>query len=346
MKPWEEVLIHSDTTVRIAIKQLEQISRKILFVIGGDRRFLGTVTDGDIRRAILNNKSFELPILEIANTQPVIIFDDNAELQLLDIHSKHRYLPLLNDNKCVVGIFEPKGYECKSLADIPVVIMAGGLSKRLRPITENCPKPLLKVGDRPILETIICNLKSHGFHEIYISVNYKAEMIINYFSDGEHLGVKIRYLHENKPLGTAGALKLLPEIPQKPIIVMNGDVLTKVDFKGLLQSHYDNHSAITICTKEYDIEVPYGVLQLNNHNVVSLHEKPKHCFFINAGIYVLNPEYLGMIPSNSQFDMTSLVTKIIDSNDKCHAFPIHEYWLDIGQKNDFHKAHEDYKLHF
>jgi NDP-sugar pyrophosphorylase family protein len=220
--------------------------------------------------------------------------------------------------------------------------MAGGLGTRLGELTRDCPKPLLRVGNKPVLETILENCIEYAFKRFYISVNYKADMLKDYFGDGSRWGVDIRYIEEKKRLGTAGALGLLPEDPTVPLLVMNADVLTKINFKHLLEFHEEHRSVATMCVREYEFQVPYGVVKIDNHRLLDILEKPVHQFFVNAGIYVLNPEAVSMVPKNTYFDMPALFEKLLQDQAETAAFPVREYWLDIGRKDDLERANGDY----
>ena len=229
----------------------------------------------------------------------------------------------------------------KPIYDNPVFLMAGGFGTRLHPLTKEMPKPLLKIGSKPILEMIIEQFISYGFHNFYISTHFKSEQIRNYFKNGEIHNITIQYLHEDKPLGTAGSLGLLPDnLPDLPIIVMNGDLLTKVDFINLLDFHYDHDSEATMCVREYAFQVPYGVVQIDNYNIKEIKEKPVHKFFVNAGIYVLNKTLINKLDGKSYLDMTDLLDKEL-INEKVNAFPIHEYWLDIGKIEEYERANRE-----
>jgi NDP-sugar pyrophosphorylase family protein len=220
----------------------------------------------------------------------------------------------------------------------PVVLMAGGLGSRLRPLTDECPKPLLRVGTKPILETILEAFIEHGFNRFYVSVNYKAEMIEAYFGDGSRWGATIEYLREKERLGTAGALSLLPEPPVEPVFVMNGDLLTRLNFAHLLDFHTAHGSVATMCVREYEMQVPYGVIKTRSHRILDIHEKPTERYLVNAGVYVLQPDALALIPRDRSFDMPDLFKRLMDRGGDTAVFPIREYWMDIGQMDDFHRA--------
>lgn len=220
--------------------------------------------------------------------------------------------------------------------------MAGGVGSRLRPLTDDTPKPMLRVGDRPLLETILENFIEYGFHHFYFSVNYMADVIKDHFRDGSRWGVSIEYLHEVERLGTAGALRLLPGRPPNELLVMNGDLLTKINFSHLLDFHAAHGSSGTMCVKEYELQVPYGVVNIDNHRITGVDEKPVKRFFVNAGIYVLQPDSLDLLPASGYFDMPSLFEKMIASRRETAAFPVREYWLDIGQMADYDRANGEF----
>jgi NDP-sugar pyrophosphorylase family protein len=223
----------------------------------------------------------------------------------------------------------------------PIFLMAGGFGTRLHPLTKDTPKPLLKVGSKPILEMIIEQFIGYGFHDFYISTHFKSEQIRDYFKNSELHNISIKYVHEDNPLGTAGSLGLLPDnLPDLPIIVMNGDLLTKVDFKNLLDFHYENNSKATMCVREYDFQVPYGVVEIENYSIKAIKEKPVHKFFVNAGIYVLNKDLINKVDGKTYMDMTDFLERELNGNG-VNAFPIHEYWLDIGQMDQYKQAQQD-----
>jgi NDP-sugar pyrophosphorylase family protein len=220
--------------------------------------------------------------------------------------------------------------------------MAGGLGQRLQPLTENCPKPLLKVGGKALLETTLENFCEEGFKYFYFSVNYRAQMIMDYFGDGSRWGVSIKYLHEKKRLGTAGALSLLPIKPLEPVLIMNGDILTKINTAKLLKFHLENRSAATICVKEQRNQIPYGVVDFEKNQLRNIDEKPVQHFFINAGIYVISPEVLDYVPEDTFFDITDLIKAIMKDKKEITVFPIREYWIDIGRLDDYEKANLEF----
>jgi NDP-sugar pyrophosphorylase family protein len=221
--------------------------------------------------------------------------------------------------------------------------MAGGLGSRLRPLTDDTPKPLLKIGGKPVLEIIIDNFLAQGFRRFFISINYKSEQIRDHFADGSEWGAEIRYLEEDRRLGTAGSLALIEEPPAAPFVVMNGDLLTKVSFQNLMDFHAEQRSVATMCVREYDFQVPFGVVETDHTKIISIEEKPRQRFLVNAGIYVLNPEALGFISDDTSQDMTYVFESLIKADMETAVFPIREYWLDIGRLDDFEQANSDFE---
>lgn len=254
-------------------------------------------------------------------------------------------LPIVNENKKVISYFEIDDLiDFNKLdKDNPVLIMAGGLGTRLLPLTENIPKPMLKVGNKPILETIISQFKNYGFKNIFISVNYKADIIENYFKDGKEFGVSIKYIKENRRLGTAGAIKLAEKYLKNPFFVINGDIITNVNFYNLLKYHSENSYKMTIGSRIYETQIPYGVLNIKNSTVTSIDEKPISNYLVSGGVYVLNPELIKNIPENQYFDITQLIDVSISNNEKVGSYPITDYWMDIGKLDDYQKANNDVK---
>ena len=343
MKTWESILISPEATILEAIRIIDHTDFLIALVVDEERRLIGTVTDGDIRRGILRNCTMDTPVKKIMFQTPLAAsVNDSREKILSRLRKKTcRQIPLLDNNYRVVGIKTSNEFISSKL-DIPVLIMAGGLGTRLRPLTDNCPKPLLHVGGKPILEIILDNFIAQEFNNFYISINYMGDMIEDYFEDGSKMGVNIQYLKENKRLGTAGAISLIDHPIDAPLIVMNGDLLTKVNFTQMMDFHKDNKSSATLCVREYNFQVPFGVVQMDNCKLKQFQEKPVQNYFINAGIYILEPGILQLIPKNEYFDMPDLLSKLKSSDNPPSVFPIREYWLDIGQMVDYHRAEKEY----
>ncbi|MBI2236398.1 MAG: nucleotidyltransferase family protein [Magnetospirillum sp.] len=349
MQHWQKSILGPSGTVADAIRIIEESGIQFCMVVDGQYRLLGTVTDGDVRRGILRAVPLDGPVARLMKDHPRSGHPDDSPERLLTIMTQAviRQLPLCDGGGHVVGLVtidelttQPQG------RDNWVLLMAGGLGKRLRPLTDDIPKPLLKVGHKPLLETILETFMAHGFSKFYLSVNYKAEMVKQHFGDGREWNCTVRYIEERERLGTAGALSLLPEPPTAPIIVMNGDVLTKVNFSSLLDFHAEQNSVATMCVREYDFQVPYGVVNIAHGRIVSLEEKPVHNFFVNAGIYVLDPAVVALVPKEQPLDMPELFTRVIASDRATAVFPVREYWLDIGQPDDFTHANGDFAANF
>lgn len=341
-------MISPSTPILEAIRIIDVGALQIALVVDENRRLLGVVTDGDVRRAILNGVSMDKPVHLIMYRDVTTVNNLASREEIIALMKKYdlKHMPILDkdgvifDLKVIIDLIdEPK-------KDNWVVIMAGGVGARLRPLTDDRPKPLLEVGGKPILETILENFVSFGFRYFFISVNYKYEMIEDFCGDGCKWGIEIQYLREKKKMGTAGALSLLPAKPEKPLIIMNADVLTNVNIQQLLDFHNEHKAVATMCVQDYHFEVPYGVIKINQHRLLGLDEKPVHRFFVNAGIYVLDPTVLDIIPAQEYFDMTELFTRLIDRNFETVAFPIREYWMDIGRAEDYKKANGDYSENF
>jgi len=344
MKNWSDILITADLPIIEAIKGLDRSAAQICLVVDARRHLLGTVTDGDIRRGILRGVRLEDPVIIIMNPKPLTASTASTphERLMLMRSRKLRHIPLIDHHGMVVGVETES--EFVAAGDLPnaVVLMVGGLGERLRPLTATTPKPLLPVGGRPLLETILIQLAGFGFRRVFLAVNYMAEKFQETFGDGSRLGLEIAYLHEDSKLGTAGALGALPAPSEHPVLVMNGDVLTSVNYRALLDFHQEHRAAATMCVREYDIEVPYGVVEVEHSRVRGLQEKPVLTHFINAGIYVLDPATLGRLTAGEHCDMTTLLQRIMAAGEEVVAFPIREYWLDIGRLDDFAKANGDY----
>ena len=348
MKRWEEILVLPQTSLREAAQILDANALQIVLVVDEDRRLLGTITDGDIRRGILKGIALTEPVRGVMNPKPSVArVEDSRDSILVEMKRKTlHHMPLVDGGGRVIGLDTLDELINPQIKKNRVVLMAGGLGSRLRPLTNDCPKPMLKVGGKPLLETILENFIEHGFRHFYISVNYMSEVVKTYFGDGSRWGVEINYLQEDQRLGTAGALSLLPEKPVEPLIVMNGDLLTKVNFGQLIGFHAEHNAQATMCVREYDFQVPYGVVKIDNHRITGIDEKPTQRFFVNAGIYVLDPGTLDLISPNTFFDMPSLIEKLIEQKDETVVFPIREYWLDIGHLADYERANGEFALVF
>lgn len=338
------VIIQYNQTIKEALEIIDKGAIRIAVVLDENNKVIGTINDGDIRRALLKNFKLDSSIETIYFKNPILGYEEDTKEDLIQ--------KAITKQVYQIPIVDKKGF-LKDILDLAtlikvrnkrnrVILMAGGLGTRLRPLTEDIPKPLLKVGNKPILETIIKNFVSHGFVNITISVNYKANMIKDYFKDGSTFGANIDYLEEEKRLGTAGALSLIKDKPNEAFFVMNADLLTDVNFSQLMDFHSFENSMATMCVREYDMQVPYGVIEVDNSAITSIKEKPIHKFFVNAGIYVLSPKVFELIPNNEFYDMPTLFNTLIENKETAISFPIHEYWMDIGRLSDFEQAQNEY----
>lgn len=341
---WKNVLLAPSATLLEALNILNSEALRVILVVDNEYHLVGVVTDGDIRRGLLRNLSLSEPIEMVMNSNPTVARYGTKREDLIDLMESRDILsiPLIENGK-VVGLETLQEARSKPKHNNPVFIMAGGFGTRLKPLTDNCPKPMLKVGGRPILETLIRSFIKSGFENFYISTHYMPEQIEKYFGDGSSLGVKITYVHEDSPLGTGGALGLLPDSLSTglPLIMMNGDVLTRVDFQRLLEFHNKNKADATMCVREYDYQIPYGVINGEGSKITSMVEKPTQRFFVNAGIYVVSPRVLKSVPKNYKIDMPTLLEQHMHERNNILMFPIHEYWLDIGRMDDFNRAQAD-----
>ncbi|SEK49484.1 CBS domain-containing protein [Colwellia chukchiensis] len=340
---WQEILVSPTTCMEETISVIDKGALKLALVVDNKRQLLGVVTDGDIRRALIKHLSMDVEIAQVMHKTPLIAPPDTSRSKLLAMMNSKGLtaIPIVKDG-IVVGLETLQKVMDAKRYDNPVFLMAGGFGTRLKPLTDNCPKPLLKLGDKPILETILENFIASGFHQFYISTHYMPEAIREHFGNGEKWQVDIHYVHEDSPLGTGGSLGLLPKtLPDLPVIMMNGDVLTKIDFELLLQYHNQHQPICTMCVREDEYQVPYGVVEADDSRIVSLVEKPVHKYFINAGVYVVSQALIHKVRTNQRVDMTELVEAAIANQEYIAMFPVHEYWLDIGKMVDFYQAQKD-----
>ncbi len=363
-KTYKDTLVTLEQTILDVLRSLHISALQISLVVDGHGKLLGTVTDGDIRRAILDGFSLDSPISGIMNKKPVTVQQDCDPSELLHLMSERKIyqVPVLDsegrvcDLRLISSIISEKDQKKTKavtpgqrprMSDINVVLMLGGEGKRLQPLTQDLPKPMLSVGGKPLLETILENMVEQGFTEFFFSVNYKADIIRDYFGDGKKFGANITYVLEEKKMGTAGSLSLLPELAQKrPLVVMNGDLLTNINFQNLLDFHYQNHALATMCVREYQYQIPYGIIKNEGIRLDSIVEKPSHTYFVNAGIYALDPKALDDVPKDIYFDMPQLFSAIKERGGDATVFPIHEYWMDIGRVEDLERAREEYSRVF
>ena len=345
MKNIENIKLRQNATIKEALGIIDSGAMQIALVVDDNDKLLGTLTDGDIRRGILRGLDLDSSIETIVFKEPAVakISSTKEEILKLALSRKLHQIPVVDDNGRVLGIKEIEELVEPKIKTNRVILMVGGLGTRLRPLTQDTPKPMLKVGNKPILQTIVEKFAEYGFVNITMCVNFNASIIRDYFGDGKEFGVNIDYVLEQKRMGTAGALSLLKERPSEPFFVMNGDLLTNVNFEHIFNYHVLNKATATMCVREYDYEVPYGVVKMNDNKIIEIVEKPVQKFFVSAGIYMLSPEILDLIPKNEFYDMPALFEKLIRLSKNVISFPIREYWLDIGRMEEYQRANEEYK---
>lgn len=342
---WQKTLLSESSTIKQALEIINSEALRVAVVVDQKQKLLGMISDGDIRRGLLNDLILSDSVVKVMNSSPIVAKSGASKEALVELMEQKQILsvPLIDQDGKIVGLETLHSALSKGRYQNPVFIMAGGFGTRLRPLTDNCPKPMLKVGNKPILETVIKSFIKSGFSNFYISTHYMPEKIQDHFGNGSDLGVNITYVHEETPLGTGGALGLLPNnmLGDLPLIMINGDVLTKVDFQRLLAFHIENKADATMCVREYDYQIPYGVINGEGNKITSMVEKPVQRFFVNAGIYVVSPQVIKSVPKNHHIDMPTLLEEHMNERENVLMFPMHEYWLDIGQIDDFNRAQSD-----
>jgi dTDP-glucose pyrophosphorylase/CBS domain-containing protein len=346
-----DLCISPNDSMRRAIECIDRNEKGIVLVTDEEGRLLGTITDGDIRRALLSKYGLDASVSELmarkANSpfpRPITALrgtDKATLLQLMQEQEIHQ-IPLVNEENRVVGLVTMDELLPNQVLPLQAVIMAGGFGTRLHPLTENLPKPMLPVGDRPLIELIIGQLRRTGIQRVNIATHYLPDKIKDYFGDGREFGIELSYVTEESPLGTAGALSLM-ETPENPLLIINGDILTRVNFKSMLDFHQESKAALTVAVRRYDMNVPYGVIESDGAFVQGLVEKPLLSFLVNAGIYLLEPSVHRYIPNGQRSNMTDLIQLLIKEGHRVASFPIIEYWLDIGSDVDYARAQEDVK---
>ena len=342
----EKVIISSEMPIHKVIQRLDLAGTGMLLVCDQHRRLLGVISDGDIRRAILRSVPFSDHCISIANKDFTSAREGIPTAYALFImdHSKRfflNHLPVLDSSGQVVDLLLRRDLVSDEKLPLQAFIMAGGLGKRLGPLTDDMPKPMLQVGKKPILEHIVDQLRDTGIENIRISTNYLREKITGYFGNGENFGVNIEYVNEDQPLGTAGSIGLV-DTPADPLLVINGDILTGINFRAMFDFHVEHEADMTVGFRKYEFQVPYGVIECDGYRICSLQEKPLHQFFVNAGIYLIQPAMHAHIPTEKFYDMTDLVKELLRQGKSVVSFPIIEYWVDIGMPEDLKRANGDY----
>ena len=338
---WRDALLSEKATIHDAIKNLDDSKLKIIIVISSDSSFVGTITDGDIRRGLLKGLSLSDGVSLVVKKDSISVPEDTQlELvnQIMELNQISQ-IPTVDSKSRVAGLYvwSVSNTGIKTRENL-MIIMAGGIGKRLRPYTDNCPKPMLLVHNKPIIEHIILNAKSEGFNKFIISINYLGTMIEEYFGKGENLGVEIDYIREKKSLGTSGALGLIDSKLNKDFIVTNGDVISNINYGDVLDFHCKNSSIATMAVRQHELHNPYGVVQLDGEDIVGFEEKPVVRSNINAGIYALSPKVIDFIEKNVYSDMPNLFENLRLQKKPIKAYFTHENWIDIGRPRDLNEA--------
>lgn len=345
------LLISPTTSIRDAMVCINANARGIVLVVDDGTHLLGTITDGDIRRAVLAGTDLDLAVVTLlrakdpAEAHPLTAPVGTPNSELLRVMTEHglRHIPVLDAERRVIDLAVLSDLALDTELRLRAVIMAGGHGMRLRPLTNETPKPMLPVGDRPLLELMIDRMRGAGIRRVHLTTHYRPEVIRDHFGDGQAFGVAISYTNEDQPLGTAGALGALPEMDDR-LLVINGDIMTGLDFRAMLHFHEDHHADITVVVRDYVVEVPYGVVATapDGVAVAGITEKPVLHYSVNAGIYLLNPEVCRLVPRDERCDMPELIEAALAAGRRAVCFPLREYWLDIGRKADYERAQVDY----
>jgi dTDP-glucose pyrophosphorylase len=337
-------LIFSGSLIKQALIKLDELaSNAILFVVDDNQILIGSLTDGDIRRGLINGFNIEDKIDSIIQKNPRVIIKGVSGIEkIIEFRDKHfRIIPIVDLNYKVVDVINFR--ELKSYLPLDVVIMAGGKGQRLMPLTENTPKPLLLIGEKPIIEHNIDRLSQFGINDYWISINYLGGKIQSYLNDGSNKNISIKYIKEDKPLGTIGAVSLISDFRHEYVLIMNSDILTNIDYEHFFLDFINQNADLAIATIPYYVNIPYAVLDTDDGKVLSFKEKPTFTYYSNGGIYLVKKHLLEYLPANEFFNATDLISKLIHLNKKVYSYPLTEYWLDIGNHEDFKKAQKDIK---
>ena len=340
----DEIKINQNASIKEALEVIDKGAIKVAVVLSDDGLLLGMLNDGDIRRALLKGMSLGDSIAGIINKHPVVANINDTKERILELanEKKLHQIPIISNGK-LIGIQDIREFLAPKNKPNKVILMVGGLGTRLRPLTNDVPKPMLDVGNKPILHTIVENFAKYGYTDIIMCVNYKSEIIKEYFGNGDKFGVKIEYVLESQRMGKAGALSLLQKRPKDDFFVMNGDLLTNVNFEYLHEYHKDSNALASICIRKYEMQVPYGVVNVRANKVTSIEEKPTQSFFVSAGIYMFSPIVLDFIPKGVFYDMPTLFSELLKQNFAVYPFFIREYWIDIGKMDEYRRANDEYE---
>lgn len=342
-----KIWILATDSVRRAISRIDGNQAKIALVVDDQGRLVDTITDGDVRRGILAGSDLDRPVSELMDQKrtldgtvgPVSALVGTNDSELLELMQSHqvRQVPLVDAENRVVGLVRLLDLLPPDSRSVDAIVMAGGYGTRLQPLTNDLPKPMLPMGEQPLLENIINQLRDAGIQQVNLATHFQQDIIFEHFGDGAKFGVAINYVQEDQPLGTAGALGLL-ETPEKPLLVINGDILTQVDFQAMIDFHCEHKAEMTVGVRLHELRIPYGVVESDGFAVTNISEKPVIRHFINAGIYLLNPGLCRFVPAGEHYDMTDLILKLLAEGIPVASFPVREYWVDIGTLDDYQQA--------
>jgi dTDP-glucose pyrophosphorylase len=338
----QAVVAPPELSIADSISQLDKAGTGGLVLCHPDGRVAGLLTDGDIRRAVLRKVSLADPCGSIATQEPVVARAPIELAEALQLMLQHdiNHLPVVDDDGVLIDFLLRKNLVVDAPGDLSAIVMAGGFGKRLMPLTETVPKPMLPVGERPLLERTIDQLRGAGIREVHLTTHYLPDSIVSHFGDGEAFGVRISYSTEDEPMGTAGGLRLIPR-PNGPFLVINGDILTRVSYQQMLRFHQKHGATLTVGLRAHEVQVPFGVVEADDVRITDLTEKPSIRLLVNAGIYLLEPGAWDYIPPGQRFDMTDLIRRLLDEGKVVVGFPIIEYWQDVGRHEDYSRAQED-----
>ncbi len=344
MNDFKKHIVNEKTSVLSILDKLDKLaSDAIVFVVDDYFKLIGSLTDGDIRRGLIKGLSVEDDILNFIQGNPKFLNKNNYDIEQLQQWRKNNYkiIPIVDENQVIIDVINFRIQ--KSYLPIDAVIMAGGKGTRLRPMTLTVPKPLLKVGGKPIIQYNIERLRSFGVNNITISIKYLGQQLIDYFGEGNDFDVNMNYVEEEEPLGTIGAVGLVENFFNDYVLVMNSDILTNINYEDMFKELVNKDADMIVATTPYEVQIPYGVIETEGDNIIALKEKPTYTYYSNAGIYIFKKEFVNVIPKGDFFNATDLMEQLYTSAKKVIHYPILDYWLDIGKPHDFEKAQNDIK---
>lgn len=339
---FKEHLIPLGVEIKTALKQLDKLAADaILFVVDEEYKLIGSLTDGDVRRGLLRDLTLASKVEEFIQPNPKYVFKNHTDInEIIQLRtSNFRIIPVLDEQRVVVNVINFRFF--KSFLPIDALIMAGGRGERLKPLTDTTPKPLLKIGSKPIIEHNVDRLSSFGIHNFWLSIRYLGEQIQDHFKDGSEKNIKTKYVQEEQALGTIGAASLITDFEHQYVLITNSDILSNIDYEDYFLNFIQSGADLSVVTIPYDVSIPYAVMETNNGHVISLKEKPTYTYYSNGGIYLVKKDLLKLIPTGKHFNATDFMEKLISMNYKVHSYPLRGYWLDIGKPEDYAKAQQD-----